>query len=85
MFSDGRNRPAQPGCAHESRRVQQAQDAGRNEMTISAIDESQRKTGRVAGLAYLSPFATVVHVKFGIRDRLLVANRFVNQSDSAAR
>jgi hypothetical protein len=60
MFNDGRNRPAQPGRAHESRRVQQIRDAGGNEMTISTIDESPRKAAKVAGFAYLIMFATVV-------------------------
>src|ERR1700722_2303748 len=44
------------------------------QMTISTIDESQRKAARVAGLAYLITFATVVYVNFGIHDRLLVEN-----------
>ena len=43
-------------------------------MTISTIDESQRKAARVAGFAYLITFATVVYVNFGIHDRLLVKN-----------
>jgi hypothetical protein len=43
-------------------------------MTISAIGESQRKAAKVAGLAYLITFATVVYVNFGIHDRLLVEN-----------
>jgi hypothetical protein len=76
MFNDGRNRPAQPGCVHESRRGQQIREAGGNEMTISTIDESQRKAAKVAGFAHLIRFASVVYVKFGIPDRLLVANRF---------
>jgi hypothetical protein len=42
-------------------------------MTISTIDESQRKAARVAGLAYLITFATVVYVNFGIHGRLIVA------------
>lgn len=37
-------------------------------MTISTIDESQRKAARIAGLAYLITFATVVYVNFGIHD-----------------
>jgi len=41
-------------------------------MTISTIDESQRKAAKVAGLAYLITFATVVSVNFGIHDRLIV-------------
>src|SRR5271165_1056136 len=44
----------------------------RNEMTISPIDESQRKAARVAGFSYLFTFATVVSVNFGIHDRLIV-------------
>jgi hypothetical protein len=43
-------------------------------MTIYTIDESQRKAARVAGLAYLITFATVVYVNFGIHDRLIVEN-----------
>ena len=42
-------------------------------MTMSGIDESQRKAARVAGFAYLITFATVVYVNFGIHDRLIVA------------
>lgn len=38
-------------------------------MTITTIDESQRKAAKVAGLAYLITFATVVSVNFGILDR----------------
>lgn len=41
-------------------------------MTISPIDNSQRTAARVAGLAYLITFATVVSVNFGIHDRLIV-------------
>jgi len=41
-------------------------------MTISPIDESQRKAAKVAGFAYLITFATVVSVNFGIHDRLIV-------------
>ena len=40
----------------------------------SAIDESQRKAARVAALAYLITFATVVYVNFGIFPRLIVEN-----------
>lgn len=43
-------------------------------MTISTIDESQRKASRVAGFAHLITFATVVSVNFGIHDRLIVQN-----------
>ena len=43
-------------------------------MTIRAIDESQRTAARVAGLAYLITFATVVYVNFGIFARLIVEN-----------
>jgi hypothetical protein len=43
-------------------------------MAIYPIDESQRKAAKVAGLAYLITFATVVYVNFGIHDRLLVEN-----------
>jgi len=42
-------------------------------MTTSTIDESQRKAAKVAGLAYLITFATVVYVNFGIHDRLIGA------------
>jgi hypothetical protein len=62
------------GCEHESRRPQQIWDAEGNEMTISTIDNSQRKAARVAGLAYLITFATVVYVNFGIFARLIVEN-----------
>src|SRR5271165_568826 len=43
-------------------------------MPIYTIDESQRKAAKVAGIAYLITFATVVYVNFGIHDRLIVAN-----------
>jgi len=43
-------------------------------MTISTIDESQRKAAKVAGFAYLITFATVVYVNFGIHARLIVEN-----------
>src|ERR1700693_1289693 len=42
-------------------------------MTISTIDDSQRTAARVAGLAYLISFASVVFVQFAIHDRLIVA------------
>jgi len=43
-------------------------------MATYTIDESQRKAAKVAGLAYLITFATVVYVNFGIHDRLIVEN-----------
>jgi hypothetical protein len=43
-------------------------------MVIRAIDESQRKAAKIAGLAYLVTFATVVYVNFGIHDRLMAGN-----------
>lgn len=46
-------------------------------MTISAIDESQRKAARVAGLAYLLPMIAVVFANFGVNDRLIVAGNAV--------
>jgi len=39
-----------------------------------AIDESQRNAARVAGLAYLIAFATVVGASFGIHQRLIAGN-----------
>lgn len=42
-------------------------------MTIHTVDDAQRKAARVAGLAYLITFATVVYVNFGIHNRLIVA------------
>ncbi len=41
-------------------------------MTIGTISESQRKAARIAGLAYLFSFVTVVAVNFGILARLTV-------------
>ncbi len=41
-------------------------------MTISPIDESQRTAARIAGIACLISFATVVAVNFGIFARLIV-------------
>jgi len=43
-------------------------------MTTGTIEESQSKAAKVAGLAYLVTFATVVYVNFGIHDRLIVRN-----------
>jgi uncharacterized protein DUF4386 len=43
------------------------------QMITSAIDESQRKAARVAGLLYLITFVAVVYANFGIHDRLNVA------------
>ncbi len=43
-------------------------------MTIGPIDDSQRAAARVAGLAYLITFATVVYVNFGIHDRLIAGD-----------
>jgi len=43
-------------------------------MSISAITKLQRSAARVAGLAYLITFATVVYVNFGINDPLIVEN-----------
>jgi hypothetical protein len=43
-------------------------------MTITTVDESQRKAAKVAGLAYLITFAIVVYVNFGIHDRLIAAS-----------
>src|SRR6202162_1948865 len=43
-------------------------------MTISPINELQRKAAIVAGISYLITFAIVVYVNFGIHDRLIVAN-----------
>ena len=43
-------------------------------MIVSAINRSQRKAARVAGLAYLITFANVVYVNFGIHDRLIDVN-----------
>jgi hypothetical protein len=49
-------------------------------MTTGAIDESQQRAAKVAGLAYLLTFAIVVYVNFGIHDRLIVAG---NAADTA--
>jgi hypothetical protein len=42
-------------------------------VTSSSIDDSQRKAAKIAGLAYLLSFATVVSVNFGIFARLIVS------------
>jgi hypothetical protein len=49
-------------------------------MTLRGIDESQRKAARVAGLAYLISFVTVVTVNFGIFARLIIGG---NPTESA--
>ncbi len=41
-------------------------------MMISAIDDSQRKAARVAGLTYIASMATVVFGNLGVHDRLIV-------------
>jgi hypothetical protein len=46
--------------------------AGGLALTVSAIDDSQRKAAKVAGLAYLFSFAAVVFAQFRIHDRLIV-------------
>ena len=43
-------------------------------MTIRPIENSQQAAARVAGLAGLITFATVVYVNFGIHRRLIVWN-----------
>jgi Domain of unknown function (DUF4386) len=43
-------------------------------MAIYTVDESQRKSARVAGFAYLITLVTVVYANFGIHDRLIVEN-----------
>jgi uncharacterized protein DUF4386 len=53
---------------------------GGNEMTISTIDESQRKAAKVAGFTYLFTWATVVFAFYGIYARLVVAG---NMADTA--
>ena len=45
----------------------------RNEMTISTIDELQRKAASVVGFTSLFTMATVVSANFGINARLVVA------------
>jgi len=40
-------------------------------MSITAIDESQRKAAKIAAVAYLFTFAIVVYVNFAIHDRLI--------------
>jgi hypothetical protein len=42
-------------------------------MTISPVDDSQRKAARVAGFAYLLSAATVVFAQFGVYPHLIVA------------
>ena len=42
-------------------------------MATRSIDSSQRKAAKIAGLAYLLSFVTVVSVNFGILERLIVA------------
>jgi Domain of unknown function (DUF4386) len=42
-------------------------------MTVSPVDDSQRKAARVAGFAYLLSVAIVVFAQFGIHPHLIVA------------
>jgi hypothetical protein len=39
---------------------------------LNPVDPAQRSAARVAGLAYLIPFAFLVYANFGIRERLVV-------------
>ena len=41
-------------------------------MTISTIDESQRKAARVVGFTYLFAMATAVFAEMYVRGRLIV-------------
>ena len=41
-------------------------------MTITTVDESQRKAAKVAGFTYLFTLPFVVFANFAIHDRLLV-------------
>jgi hypothetical protein len=50
---------------------------GENEMTISAIDESQRKAAKVAGFAGLFTMVIVFLAEFGSFARLIVADNAV--------
>jgi hypothetical protein len=43
-------------------------------MTISPIEAAQRTAVRGVGFAYLSRFATVVYINFGIHEQLIVEN-----------
>ena len=43
-------------------------------MAIYSVDESQRKSARVAGFAYLITLVTVVYANIGIHDRLIVGS-----------
>jgi len=42
-------------------------------MTITTVDESQRKAAKVAGFTYLFTLPFVVFANFAIHDRLIVA------------
>lgn len=42
-------------------------------MTISTIDESQRKAAKIAGFVCLFTMAIVIFANFGIHERLIVA------------
>jgi len=58
----------------QKRRIKMNSDKlGEIEMTISTIDQSQRKAARVVGFTYLLTFAIVVFVNFGIHGRLIVS------------
>ncbi len=46
----------------------------RLEVARPTIEPAQQTAAKVAGLAYLITFATVVYVNFGIHDRLIVEN-----------
>jgi hypothetical protein len=54
-------------------------------MTISPINELQRKAAIVAGFSYLITFAIVVYVNFGIHGRLIVENSAVETAQNILR
>jgi hypothetical protein len=54
--------------------VEAAPERRRDEMTISAIDESQRKAARVVGFTYLFAMVTANFAEFYVRGRLIVAD-----------
>src|SRR5713226_3287379 len=83
-MNDGRSRSAQRGIGNRSVPCNEGEERPmlqhflsknlhrRNEMTLSTIDESQRKAARVAGFTLLFAMAIVIFGEFYISSNLIV-------------
>jgi hypothetical protein len=58
--------------------VEEVVRQGGSEMTVNAIDESQRKAARIAGFAFLFGIAIVILANYGVAFRLIVPGNAVD-------